>query len=85
MNSLQYTIRGLTPGLDESLRRLAKQRGQSLNSVVLELLKAGIRTSNQPRAYKGLDDLFGVMSVAEAQELNHSSQENRTIPPKDWE
>lgn len=37
-NSLQYTIRGVSPEVDRLLREKAAQRKQSLNEVVLDEL-----------------------------------------------
>jgi len=36
----QYTIRGVPPDVDASLRRRARQRGMSLNQFLLEELRA---------------------------------------------
>jgi hypothetical protein len=37
---VRYTIRGIPPEVDKALREKAKQRGQSLNQVVVEELVA---------------------------------------------
>jgi hypothetical protein len=39
MASIQYTIRGVPPALDQELRREAHATGKTLNSVVVETLE----------------------------------------------
>jgi hypothetical protein len=39
MNSIQYTVRGVPPGLDAELRREAKTTGKTLNALVVETLE----------------------------------------------
>ena len=53
---MQYTIRGIPPELDKQLRRIAAQRKQSLNQVVVDDL-AGAVMGHKHRA--DLSDLVG--------------------------
>ena len=39
---MQYTIRGITPQIDETARERAKAEGKSLNDVALEALVNGL-------------------------------------------
>jgi hypothetical protein len=39
MDSVQYTVRGVPPGLDAELRREARASGKTLNAVVVETLE----------------------------------------------
>jgi predicted HicB family RNase H-like nuclease len=39
---MQYTIRKVPHSLDEALRRVARERGKSLNEVVIEALARGL-------------------------------------------
>lgn len=56
---MQYTIRGVTANIDQSLRREAAREGKSLNTVVLEVLQKGLGLQAEPRRYDDLDDLAG--------------------------
>ncbi len=39
MSSIQYTVRGVPPGLDAELRREARSTGKTLNALVVETLE----------------------------------------------
>lgn len=39
MNSIQYTVRGVSPALDAELRREARASGKTLNALVVETLE----------------------------------------------
>jgi hypothetical protein len=39
MSSIQYTVRGVPPDLDEELRREARTTGKTLNALVVETLE----------------------------------------------
>ncbi len=56
---IQYTIRGVTDHMDDTLRRQAAREGTSLNSVVLDILKRGLSLISEPVRYDDLDDLAG--------------------------
>ncbi len=38
MNTIQYTVRGVSPELDTALRREARTSGKTLNALVVETL-----------------------------------------------
>lgn len=59
MTATQYTVRGLPLHLDKALRRLAYERRQSLNAIVIEVLAKGLNISAAPEVYTDLDDLIG--------------------------
>lgn len=44
ISSIQYTIRGIPPDLDNGLRRQAADRGISLNALVIETLRDAVLT-----------------------------------------
>ena len=84
MDSIQYTLRGITPAMDKELRQLAKRSGRSLNTVTLEVLQVGIGLKPLEAPNHDLDDLFGKLGKPEAQRLSQASRELRTIDKKDW-
>jgi len=59
MKSMQYTIRSISPRLDEALRRRAKSSGKSLNEVVIETLEQGAGIVPEPVVYHDLDWFVG--------------------------
>jgi hypothetical protein len=54
MNSIQYTLRGISPELDSQLRNEAKASGKSLNALVLEALEQA-KLSTPTRVHDDLD------------------------------
>jgi len=55
---MQYTIRGITPQVDETARERARTEGKSLNDVVLEALVNGLRLSEDV-VRRDLSDIVG--------------------------
>jgi hypothetical protein len=53
---VQYTIRGIPTEIDRTLRRRAKQRGVSLNQLLVEELSAAAG-GGVPRRYRSLSGL----------------------------
>ena len=55
----QYTIRKIPAELDHRLRKLARQRGASLNSVIVECLARQVDLDAKAAVYDDLDGLIG--------------------------
>ncbi len=55
---MQYTIRGITPQIDETARERAKAEGKSLNDVALEALVNGLGLS-EDLVRRDLSDIVG--------------------------
>ena len=57
----QYTLRNVPPHVDRALRKLAKQKEQSLNQLVLDILEriVGGDSAREPVVHKDLDRLVG--------------------------
>ena len=56
---MQYTIRNVPGTLDEALRRAARQRGKSLNEVVIEALARGAGVTAERDRQRDLGDIAG--------------------------
>jgi plasmid stability protein len=56
---MQYTIRNIPENLDDALRREARERGKSLNEVVIEALARGAGVSGERRRQRDLSDIAG--------------------------
>ena len=84
----QLTIRGLNDDLAESIRRLAKHDGTSLNQAALKLLRkgAGLPESKDDSKTIGpaLDDLFGIWSREEAESFNAALQIFDVVDESAW-
>ena len=59
MKSMQYTIRGILPWMDERLRAKARRERKSLNAVAVEALMRGLNPDNLEPEYHDMDDLIG--------------------------
>lgn len=80
------TLRNLPPSLDRTIRRRAKQKGVSVNRVVIGLLQAHLGdTEKRPaRRYHDLDELAGMWSKREAEAFDRVLVKQRTIDPEMW-
>ena len=84
----QLTVRGFDDALSDSMRRLAKQEGISLNQAALKLMRkgAGLVEGSGKRNTVGssLDHLIGTWTKAEADELDAALAYFDTIDESDW-
>jgi hypothetical protein len=86
MNSkhrIRYTLRGIPRGLDEAVRRKAKQEGTSLNETVIELLKLGVGLKGGRILHHDLDDLAG--KWVHDPVVDAVIEDQRAIDPEMWE
>ena len=56
---MQYTIRNVPTTLDEALRRVARERGKSLNEIAIEALARGAGVAAESRPQRDLGDIAG--------------------------
>lgn len=59
MKTRQYTIRGIPPAVDRTLRARADKAKQSLNTIVLAALQRGLGLTEAAPEFHDLDDLVG--------------------------
>jgi hypothetical protein len=78
----QYTIRGIPRSVDRALRRIAKERGQSLNAVLVDIVGRAAGVDAEPRSFDDLDHLIG--SWVSDPETDEALVEQRRIEPGDW-
>jgi hypothetical protein len=63
MNSIQYTIRSIPPGLDKVLRQKSRETGRSLNDVVISTLERGSGVTFKTK-FRDLDWFIGSKSLS---------------------
>jgi plasmid stability protein len=56
---MQYTIRNVPDNLDEALRRVARERGRSLNEIAIEALARGAGITPDRSRQRDLGDIAG--------------------------
>ena len=56
---MQYTIRGIPPGIDEAVRERARAEGKSLNEVAVEALADGLGLGDEDVVRRDLSDVVG--------------------------
>jgi len=78
---LQYTIRGIPRPVDQALRRKARQRGISLNQLLVEELSA-VGGGAAPRRRRSLENLGGVWQ--DDPEFDRILKEQRRIDKALW-
>lgn len=79
----QYTIRQVPRSVDRALRRIARERGKSLNAVLLDAVSQAAGVDAEPKLHRELDALIGSW-VADA-ETDAALAEQRRLVPGDWE
>ena len=57
--TIQYTLRGVSPALDRCVREKAARDGRSLNETAVALLERGLGLSGDAVRHTDLDDLAG--------------------------
>ena len=80
------TLRNLPPPVARAVKERAARDGVSLNKAVIRMLEESLKA---PRAKLGpighaLDAFIGVLSEAEARELDRIVAEGRKVEPEMW-
>lgn len=80
------SLRGLSPDLVESLKAEARREQTSMNRYIVNLIqdRLGGNQAGKPRVYHDLDDLFGTMTLEDAQAIEESVAAQRQIDPELW-
>ena len=63
MNTMQYTVRGVTPKLDQALRKRAQISHKSFNQVLLEALNTQVFSTPEPPKNDSFDWLYGAKTL----------------------
>jgi plasmid stability protein len=80
------TLRNIPASLDRTIRQRAKQKGVSVNKVVISLLQDHLGESEKRpvRRYHDLDGLAGSWSRQEAEVFEKTLALQRAIDPEMW-
>jgi hypothetical protein len=81
-NCMQYTLRNVPALIDRLLRRLARERGQSLNEAALDALARGVGASGERIRHRDLRDLAG--SWAEDPEFESALRDQDRVDEGLW-
>jgi hypothetical protein len=79
---MQYTIRNVPETLDEALRRVARERGKSLNEVAIEALARGSGITQDRSRQRDLGDIAGTWRKDSAFDSALAAQD--TIDEEMW-
>lgn len=80
MKKKQYTIRQVPSRIDEALRRKAKEKGISLNQMLLDTLAESV--CEDAARYHDLDELAGTWKQDKA--FDEAVKASDRIDPSDW-
>jgi hypothetical protein len=72
---MQYTIRGIPPAIDQTLRERARRSGKSLNEAAVEALAEGAGLAGAPRKRRDLEDIAGTWRADKAVEAALAAQD----------
>ena len=81
------TIRGLEPILIDRMKEFAKQRNQSLNQFVVEILMLHMGMKKEKKftaEYHDLDHLFGIWSEKDFKRIQGKIDSDRKIDKELW-
>ena len=80
------TLRGIDDELDRGLKKLARQERDSMNAVILHLLrdKLGLAKPRFRETHHDLDDLAGTWTKEEAREFDDVVREFSHIDEEMW-
>lgn len=78
----QYTIRAVPADVDQSLRRIARERGVSLNSVLLDAIRQAAGTPRGAANGGNLSKYFGCLPPDP--DLDRALEEMRVIDEDMW-
>ena len=79
---IQYTLRHIPADVDRALRRAAREAGQSLNQMAVEILQRALGGGDGPHRRRDLSDLTGTWE--EDRETIAALEDQRRIDPEDW-
>jgi hypothetical protein len=77
------TIRCPDDTLGELLRRESRNRGESINKIVIETLENSLAGTGRHRRFRDLDHLAGTWSEAELEDFNNAVAALERIDPED--
>lgn len=80
----QLTLRQIPPIIEEKLRKLAQERGQSINKTVIYLLKKALGLEKAGRKYRDVSELSGNWSKEEAEAFMKNTEVFEQIDEEVW-
>lgn len=79
------TLRTPDDSLAETLRQASKQRGQSVNKLIIAALEERFASGGAGRRrFDDLDDLAGTWTEADLDEFNKATAGLGQVDPEDW-
>lgn len=82
----QITLRGMDDKLEKTIRRMAREKGTSLNKVVLDMVRQhmGLKTKTQEHPGESLRKLAGGWSKKQAADFMESINSCEQIDEAMW-
>jgi hypothetical protein len=79
--TMQYTVRGITPEINDALRLIANTKKTSINQLMIDGARkiAGISTKKT----NGLDRFAGAFYLDE--KFDEAMKDMRKVDPRDWQ
>ena len=81
------TIRGVDPKMAEKLKEIASSQKKSMNQLILDILRQSMGVRKEKRytkVYDDLDELFGLWSDSEFEQIQRGIEAQREIDPELW-
>jgi len=80
------TVRGVDENLEKALRKRAKSKNESMNKIILNILKkeTGLKKEKPFKTYNDLDNLAGTWSEKDLDEFNSNTDIFEKVDLQDW-
>ena len=80
----QITIRNVDEKLDKELKKESRRRGQSVNGLVLQLLRRAVGLSPEHQYDNGLSELAGTWNDEDLEEFKKTQEVFKKIDEELW-
>ena len=81
----QISIRGIDPKIEEEIRKQAREKGKSLNRVILDMLQSNTEKKKKPKSgCNSLKQLAGGWNDEDAEQFMESMNVFEQIDEKMW-
>lgn len=79
------SIHNLDSDIEQKIKGLAKEKNQSMNKTIKEILREKFSSTNQrPNNRKRFEKFSGLWSEEEAKQFQEATKDFETINPEDW-
>ncbi len=80
----QITLRGIEPEIEQKIRQMAKEKHQSLNAILSEIIRQKFKKGNQRLGADSLRSLAGGWTKQEASDFQKAIEQCEQVDEEMW-